>query len=328
MILFISSFLICFAFPVIFKRPLSKSRLSTNKKSPMLLGISVYLSVFIVFICASIYYKTDMSFLINIAAGSAVILFIGILDDIKNLSVRAKLAGQISAACVVIFLGIRTSIVYFPPWINMLITLIWIVALVNGFNLLDIMDGLCTGISFIICVTFLAVSIISGMYPVAIFFWILSGAVLAAFIHNLPLARFYLGDSGSMLIGFIFACSTMQISYAPDIGHGLALFVPMLIVALPLYDLVFTVFMRRRKGIAIFKKSNDHFALLLRHKGLSAGKILVIMYAACAVSGISAFLLKALPLSLKPWVLTFFLFGVSAWTVFMVRILRQTGKDA
>jgi UDP-GlcNAc:undecaprenyl-phosphate/decaprenyl-phosphate GlcNAc-1-phosphate transferase len=322
MIFFLFSFLICLALPVILKKLLSKSRLCTNKEKPMFLGISIYLSVFLIFMGASIYCSIDLSFLMNILIGASFILLIGIVDDIKNLSVKVKLAGQITAACIVVFLGTRTSIAYFPAWANMIITLIWIVAMVNAFNFLDIMDGLCTGISFIVSVVFLIISIISGIHSASIFFLILSGSTLAALIHNLPHARFYLGDSGSMLIGFIFACSTMHIRYAPDTSQWLSLFVPILIMSLPLYDLIFTVFIRWKKGKAIFKKSSDHFALMLKDRGFSTGRVLTIMYIACIVSGLSAFLLKALPLPFKPWLLTIFIFTAFLWNLSIVKILK------
>ena len=87
-------------------------------------------------------------------------MLLGLIDDVNNLSIRAKLSGQLFVACVVVALGVRTTIYYFPGWLNMLITVIWITALVNAFNLLDIMDGLCTGIGFIVAVFFLLTSMI------------------------------------------------------------------------------------------------------------------------------------------------------------------------
>jgi UDP-GlcNAc:undecaprenyl-phosphate/decaprenyl-phosphate GlcNAc-1-phosphate transferase len=322
MIFFIAAFFVCLVLPVIFKKFLSKSRLATNKEKPMFLGLSIYLSVFIIYMAALIYYKTNIISPAAILAGASFILLIGIIDDIKNLSVKAKLTGQVIASCIVIFMGVRTSIIYFPVWLNMVITLIWILVLVNAFNFLDILDGLCTGISLIISAAFLAVSIASGMYAVSLFFWILSGAILAAFIHNIPAARFYLGDSGSMLIGFIFACSTMQISYAPDAGHRLSLFVPILIVFLPIYDLIFTVFMRLKKGKVIFEKSGEHFALMLKSKGYSIRRILAIMYIICLVSAASAFSLKVAPLFFKSWFLASFTLAVCAFNIYVLKIYK------
>ncbi|MCF7874717.1 MAG: undecaprenyl/decaprenyl-phosphate alpha-N-acetylglucosaminyl 1-phosphate transferase [Candidatus Omnitrophica bacterium] len=323
MVFFIFSFLMSLSFPALFKKFLSKTRLSSNKEKPMFLGISIYLASFIVFLLAKNYYKLDASFLTAVFAGASFILLLGVWDDIKNLSVKTKLIGQIAAAFIAIFMGVRTSIVYFPDWLNLAVTLVWILALVNAFNFLDIMDGLCVGVSLIVSFIFLAMSIVfRAPYSISVFFWVLSGALLGAFIYNKPVAKFYLGDSGSMLIGFIFACSTMEISYAPDTSHSLALFAPVLIVILPVYDLFFTVFMRWRKGKAISKKSGEHFALMLKEKGFSARKILVIIYAACLLSGLSAFLLKALPLYFQPWFLGFVAMVILILSILFFKVLK------
>lgn len=323
MVFFVFSFLISLILPVLFKKFLLKTRLSSNKEKPMFLGISIYLTSFIVFLLAKFYYKLDASFLTVVFAGASFILLLGVWDDIKNLSVKTKLIGQIAAAFIAIFMGVRTSIVYFPDWLNLVVTLVWILVLVNAFNLLDIMDGLCSGVGLIVSFIFLAMSIVfKAPYSISVFFWVLSGALFAAFIYNKPAAKFYLGDSGSMLIGFIFACSTMEISYAPDTSQSLALFAPILIVILPVYDLFFTVFMRWRKGKAISKKSGEHLVLILKERSFSPGKILVIMYAACLLSGLSAFLLKALPLYFKSWFLGFLAMAILILSVLIFKVLK------
>jgi UDP-GlcNAc:undecaprenyl-phosphate/decaprenyl-phosphate GlcNAc-1-phosphate transferase len=299
MIFAIFSFLLCLIIPVALKKFFPNCRLSVNKEKPMFLGISVYLSFFSVFFYSVFYNRTDIYFYIPLITGSSLILAVGILDDTKNLSVKSKLAGQIIAASAVVFMGVRTSIVYLPVWANMVITVIWVVALINSFNFLDVMDGLCTGISFIICCAFLFISVISGMQEMAVFFYILCGSILAAFLHNAPRARFYLGDSGSMVIGFIFACSAVQIRYAPDMRHSLSLIIPLLIMGLPLSDLIFTILTRWKKGLAVFKKSSDHAALMLKNRGLSVRAVLAIMYGICILSATSALLLKVFPVLLK-----------------------------
>jgi len=173
----------------------------------------------------------------------------------------------------------------------MLVTAIWIIALINAFNLLDIMDGLCIGISLIISILFLIASFVTGTQPIAALFWMFSGALAGAFIYNYPPAKLYLGDSGSMLLGFIFARSALSISYAPENLNKLSLLVPVMILGLPLYDLSLTVFMRAKKGIPIMSKSNDHLVFIMRSLGLSTRKILVIMYAATICFGVCALLL-------------------------------------
>ena len=291
MIIAIVAFVICLTIPALLKKPLAKNKLSTAKEKPMLLGLSVYAAIAIVVLGALHYYNLDSQYIVGILAGSLFILLLGIIDDICKLSVKAKLSGQILVAVITVLLGIKTSIIFFPGWINMLITVLWIILLVNAFNLLDIMDGLCIGISLIIAVVFLSLSIITGAVSAKILFCGLSGALLAATIYNLPPARLYLGDSGSMLLGYIFACSALNISYAPNFNQWFLLFIPILIVALPLCDLVFTIFMRIRRGLPIMQKSDDHLVLVMKEAGVSRVKILIFMYGVCVAFGASAILL-------------------------------------
>lgn len=303
MIYFITSLLACLLLSALLMRFLPKSRLSVAKERPMLLGLSIYLSILVSLVFASVYYKPGYPFITKLLIGSFLILLLGIADDLKDLSVNSKLLGQLVIAGAAVFLGIRTTIHYFPLWLNVAITIVWIVALVNAFNLLDIMDGLCAGISFIVSACFLLISLLTNAGFISIFFWILTGATLAALIYNLPPARLYLGDSGSMLLGFIFACCALKISYAPHFSQGLSLFVPVLIVALPLYDLIFTMFMRKKKGLPVDQKSGDHLAFILKSMGLGPKKILVLAYGICVLFSVSAVLLKVLPASLKIWLL-------------------------
>ncbi|MFA5069310.1 MAG: MraY family glycosyltransferase [Candidatus Omnitrophota bacterium] len=320
--IFFIFFLACLGLPPALRRPLSASRLSTNKERPMLLGLTVYLAVLAACVIFFNDRQSTATFLINMLFGASIVLITGLLDDIKNLSVVEKLTGQIAAACAAVFLGIRTSIVFIPEWMNIVLSLFWIVGLVNAFNFLDIMDGLCVGISLIICAFFLSLSLISGVCVLSAFFWALAGAILAAFIYNKPKASFYLGDSGSMLLGYVFACSALQLSYAVDTGQGLALFVPLMIMSLPIFDLAFTVYARKVKGISVFKKSPDHMALLLRDKGYGRFKVLAVMYTICLITGLNALLLQCLPPAFKPWVLSFFIFMASGFIFICAKITR------
>lgn len=319
MIYFIVSFLVCLLLSLLLNKVLSKSRLSLVKERPMLLGVSIYLSILLSLVFVFACYKLTDPFITKVLIGASLILLLGIADDVKQLSANLKLSGQLAVAGVVIFLGIRTTIYYFPSWLNVIITIVWMVTAVNAFNLLDIMDGLCTGISFIVAVNFLLLSLITEAGFISIFFWILAGATLTALIYNFPPARLYLGDSGSMLLGFLFACSALRISYAPDFSQGLSLFVPVLIVGLPVYDLILTVVMRSKKGIPVGRKSPDHLAFILKNLGLNIKKILMLAYGLCLLFGSSALLLKFIPPSLKIWPLAIIAAALVLSTVLISR---------
>ena len=319
MVLFVISSVTCFLLAGLLKKVLAQSKLSTVKERPMLLGIAIYGAILITTIFAFSYYGFYDLFVGKLMIGSFLILLLGIIDDVRKLSVRAKFSGQVAVAIIAVILGIKTTIAYFPLWVNILITILWVTALVNAFNLLDIMDGLCIGISLIVSAFFLLASLLTGTSSMVIFFVLLTGAILASLIYNFPPAKLYLGDAGSMLLGFIFACSTLQISYAPDFSERLSLFVPVLILAVPLYDLAFTMLTRRRKGISVVQKSKDHLVFVMKNAGFSTKKILMIIYGLCVAFGCSALLLKALDPFFKMWLLFII---ASASVILMIKISR------
>jgi UDP-GlcNAc:undecaprenyl-phosphate GlcNAc-1-phosphate transferase len=295
MIFFTVSFLLCLILTELFKRLFVKTKIYTNKERPMLLGLAIYFSVLISFVLLARYYKLEQPFVIKILAGSFFILFLGVIDDIRRLSPSVKFIGQFLIATFIAFLGVRSSIYFLPLWLNATLSAVWIVAIVNALNFLDIMDGLCTGISLIISLSFLSVSVIAASSSITPFFWLLAGAISVSFIYNLPPAKLYLGDSGSMLLGFIFACSAFGISYAPGLREGLSLLIPVCIVALPLYDLMFTIAMRLKKHIPVTQKSPDHPALIMKRSGVSVKEILGFMYSLCLLFGVTALTIKIAP---------------------------------
>ena len=254
----------------------------------MLLGLSIFLALSVSSVLVTLLSKMDLESSLGMIVGSVLILILGLIDDIKKLSVFTKLTGQIVVSVIAVNLGVVSTIASIPAWFNMLITVIWIIALVNAFNLLDIMDGLCIGISLIIAAFFLHISFIIGDQQTASLFWMLSGALMAAFIYNRPPAKLYLGDSGSMLLGFLFSCSALNISYAPEHVNKLVLLVPVLMVGLPLYDLSLTMFMRAKKSIPVMHKSKDHPVFIMSNLGFSTKKILTIMYITTGCFGFCA----------------------------------------
>lgn len=154
---------------------------------------------------------------------------------------------------------------------------IWIAAITNVFNLLDIKDGLCSGISFIVSICFLCILVISSDYLSAFVLASLSGAVLSLLLLNFPPAKVYMGNSGSHVLGFLFAAFTIYGDYA-TLDNPLALFIPLVILAFPVIDTVFLIVVRMRKGIFPLRKSNDHLFMKLVASGWSFKKTLLYIY--------------------------------------------------
>jgi UDP-GlcNAc:undecaprenyl-phosphate GlcNAc-1-phosphate transferase len=161
---------------------------------------------------------------------------------------------------------------------NIIITYVWVLAITNAFNHLDVLDGLASGVATLVGSSFFVISLMNQQSAIAILALSLSAATFGFLIFNFPPARIYMGNCGSHFLGFVLAAIALAISYAP-LERKIALFSPLLILSFPIYDTAFLILMRTKQGKLPFKKSNDHLALRLLALGYSKKKALVIMLA-------------------------------------------------
>ena len=224
--------------------------------------------------------------LIAIIFSSLIIIIVGLIDDIRDLRPFLKIVGQLLGILILVAFGFSTKIVFIPVWLNMIVTVMWILCITNAFNLLDIMDGLTAGLVIIISLSLLAVAFFNKDIFSCAVLTALIGSYLAFLKYNYPPAKVYMGDTGSLFSGFLLAVIAINISYAP-IDRKVALLTPVLAMSLPIYDTLFLIAMRMRKKKPIFNKTRDHFALRLVTMGCSVKKSMWIMY------GFSAFLALA-----------------------------------
>ena len=206
----------------------------------------------------------------------ALTFSLGLADDILGLPPLKKLFFQFLIAVFLAAAGVETHI-YFLPWaVNAILSVIWFMAIMNAFNFLDILDGLASGISILCAATFLYISYVTGNIVVGVLAAALLGSNLSFLRFNFFPAKLYMGDMGSLFNGISFAVMAILTSYA-NIGSEMALFVSLLILALPLYDLIFVIVMRMAGRKSIIKKSRDHFVLRLVDKGMSVPGIVFKM---------------------------------------------------
>jgi UDP-GlcNAc:undecaprenyl-phosphate GlcNAc-1-phosphate transferase len=205
-----------------------------------------------------------------------IILAMGVIDDLKELSVLAKLSIQLIATFLLIISGVRTHIVYIGSTANIIATVIWVLGVTNAFNLLDIMDGLAIIVAIIISFAFFIISLNNIDIRVTIMSLVLIGTGLSFLIQNFPPAKIYMGNTGSHFLGFILAVVALLISYA-SLERKIALLSPIIILWLPLLDTAFLVLARMKKKKIPFKKSNDHLALRFLALGYSKKKVLLVM---------------------------------------------------
>ena len=228
----------------------------------------------------------------GVVGAGAVILLVGLIDDfVRELSPWQKLLGQCLAWWLLVRGGIVAQIVMMPPWANLLISLIWTLAIINALNLLDIADGLAVGIGLIATGTFLILSLLAGQLGVAGLLAGVCGALAGILAFNFPRATLFLGDSGSMLLGLLLAACALAVSYAP-LGREVALVTPLVVLGLPMYDLAFVMLARTRNGRSVWKKSQDHFVLRLMRQGRSPTNAALAMFGLCLAFSCAALVIS------------------------------------
>jgi len=215
--------------------------------------------------------------LTGIVGAGGILFVVGWIDDfLFELTPLQKLVGECLAFAVLYYYGIATHITFLPAWANLIVSLIWVVAITNAMNLLDIADGLAGGTALLACGTLLIITLWTGQVMIAGLLAVLSGALIGFLFFNGFRATLFLGDSGSLLLGLLLALFTLATSYAP-LGREIALLTPLLVMAVPLCDLTFVILMRCFNGRSPVKKSFDHFVFRLMRSGLSPFKALLVI---------------------------------------------------
>lgn len=229
----------------------------------------------------------------GIVAGVALMFVIGLVDDKRGVSPRNKLLGQFIAACVLVWFEVRLAIFIRDNVVTTLITMLWIVGITNSFNLLDNMNGLSAGVGFIAACAFGWVAYQQYDSQVMLMAGALAGALLGFLPYNFPRARIFLGDAGSMLIGFTLAALSVQGIYLAQskLTH-LPVITPILILGVPLFDTLSVMTIRVSRGISIFTADKNHFSHRLVDLGMTQKQAVLLIYLVAVAVAIPATLLS------------------------------------
>ncbi len=226
----------------------------------------------------------------SVITGSFMLLLLGLCDDIKKggLGFKFKFLIQI-IACLIVVVGFDIRINFIENYIlSVIISVFWIIGLSNAFNLIDIMDGLSCGTAAIAALFFFIIALPSEMIYVNFCAIALFAACLGFIPFNLSKSKkIFMGDTGSLAIGFILATIAMGTSYTKI--NPVGVFAPLLILAVPVYETIFVSIMRMLKGKNPFLGSKDHFPLRLEKMGYSRKQILVFVYILSFILGIFSY---------------------------------------
>jgi len=249
----------------------------------------------------------------KLMGASTLMFLLGFVDDIWHLQPRSKLTLQIVVAGLIIMSGIAYPL-FHNSRLNMAISLLWIVGITNAFNLLDNMDGLAAGVGLISAMYLAYFYTSSGSRENAILVLLLAGAVAGFLIFNLNPARIFMGDCGSLFIGFLLGTAS-QLEVTHVVGVPAFALAPVVVLAIPIFDTVFVSVTRRLRGQAVSRGGTDHSSHRLVHLGLSERQAVFLLLALSVGSGMVALAVRhvlyphALGLT-GFWFLFLLLFGI------------------
>jgi UDP-GlcNAc:undecaprenyl-phosphate GlcNAc-1-phosphate transferase len=241
--------------------------------------------------------RNQTPLLLVFLAAAFALHVLGLIDDRKALGPYVKLIVQLAAAAalVVPFRQMRVLTALDWPAVSIAISILWIAAITNAFNFLDNMDGLSAGTAAVATVAFLITAASIGQWFVAGSLAVLLGALIGFLCFNFPPASIFMGDSGSLVIGFVLGVLTVRTTFLPkgeDFGAGwYAVFAPVIVLALPLYDLIVVSVIRLSRGKSPFVGDTNHFSHRLVARGMSRRTAVLCLYLVTAATSIAAILL-------------------------------------
>jgi UDP-GlcNAc:undecaprenyl-phosphate GlcNAc-1-phosphate transferase len=222
--------------------------------------------------------------------GSLVILLIGLWDDRFNLSPIIKFLGQSVAAFILLYIGLRVNLVQELGWFGYFVTYAWIVLLMNAFNFIDSIDGHSLGIGLISAFFFFFITQIIKQKAVALLVITFGGSLYGFFPYNFKPARCFLGDNGSLFIGYMLSVITLLCSFSTPKTSQLTPLIPILMFGVPLYDTISVVVVRLLRGIPPWQGDRNHLAHRLVRLGMGERTAAMASYFIATTLGLVALL--------------------------------------
>ncbi len=257
-------------------------------------------------------------------AGAFALFVVGMIDDVRPLGARTKLLAQVViAGGTVWFADLGLDSLHQWPWLSYGLAWAWLVLVSNAYNLLDHDDGLCASIAVVSVLVLFSGAQLSGDGTFAQFCLIMVGALLGFLVWNRPPARIYMGDAGSLPLGFLIGAGTLSVTFWPsgESGSPLAVLSPVLITALPLFDTATVVVKRLRRHQPIMQGDRNHISHRLHRLGMTPRRRLLTAIAVQVALAAGAIQLRTEEL------LTAAVVIAQAGAIFIVVVLLETARD-
>ncbi len=301
---------------------------------PRLGGLSLFLGIFVPSLAFLDLGRETRGLLL----GAAVAVTVGVIDDFRGLRWWEKLGGQVAAAAVPTGFGVWVDRFTFPlvgvhalpGWLGVPLTIVWIVAIMNMVNFLDGLDGLAAGVAAIAGVTFAVIALSLAKPDAAILSAIVFGACVGFLRHNFYPARIFMGDSGALLLGFVLAAVSVQ--GLLKTAATVALFFPLLVLAVPIVDTTFVVARRLRHGEKVFEGDQAHLHHRFLRRGFSQPRAALTIWAWCLSLAAAALATRFIPFrahgvwhvwpTVAAAVIAVVALGISIYVVYVLEIVK------
>lgn len=296
---------------------------------PRLGGLAIYIG----FMAAVLFCVPLRHELVGMLLGCTAIVAVGIWDDICNISAKVKLVGQILAACIPIAFGIQIEwltnpfgdIIVLPELIAIPVTIFWIIGFTNTVNLIDGLDGLAAGVAFIASISMFLLAYNLNQFLPALVIVSMAGAALGFLQYNFNPAKIFMGDTGSMLLGY--TLSVAAVLGLVKTAATVALVVPIIALGLPILDTTFAIIRRKMSGVPIFQPDKGHLHHRLLALGMTQKQAVLIMYFVSMILGIVA--LFVANVSYKTGIVTVLVvLAVIIYSAKRIGILRKSTTDS
>lgn len=258
---------------------------------PLLGGIAIYNAFLITLLL------TDSRRVLQegtaVLVGATILLIVGVVDDQRGLPPRVKLVAQVAVALLLVVGGISVNFLPYA-WMNIALTIFWVVGICNAMNLLDNMDGLSAGVAAIAATFFTILAVWHGQIWVSIVAAVLVGATLGFLRYNWNPATIFMGDAGSLLLGFLLAVLAIKLRF-PEVDPRRTWAIPILVLGVPIFDTTLVTISRLRRGVSISSGGRDHLSHRLVRLGMSVRQAVGSIYLIAIGCGLAAVATLLLP---------------------------------
>lgn len=274
------------------------------KPIPLLGGLAIYMGFILALLLLGLGERRYVRELVGILVGASLVAFLGAWDDRWGMRPWIKLVGEVIAAGVLVVAGVRIEVLPWE-WANVALTLLWVTAIPNAINFLDNMNGLSAGVSAVAAGSFLLLSISSEQYLVSTMAAALLGACLGFLRYNFGTATIFMGDAGSLFLGFILAVLGIKLRFPtplfPQNADFITWMIPIIVLGIPVFDTTMVTISRLRRGLnPATTPGKDHLSHRLVSFGMSQREAVLTIYVIGFTLGMLAVFMSSLVLQSAP----------------------------